>query len=370
MQLWSDQYDRQMGELFALEDDIAQAITTALQVRLGGGASLVHRGTTSAEAHDLVLRANGLALQGDEANLNRAIALYQQALAIDSTYAEAWARLAFAYAYVADAYKAPREMVPLAEQAAQRALALDDSLALAHSALGTVRYSWQWRFAEGRHELERALALDPSSPEAHLNYAQYLMAINQDIAGGERELELAAARDPLSPDIVRWQETAALVRGETDRALRLAGRIRELSGSGVYYGFNRTAEAYWAAGRWADCVKASDMDTVSSAPAAAQLFLAICSAHLGNGVVARRLLGRIEAQPYVDQMWRGAILYALGDTTGTLAALSRAIEDRSANILGARSLPWYRGLRHDPRFVALLARMGLPPSGPPRQPAR
>ncbi len=362
LQLWSHTYDRRMRDLFSLEDDIARAITDALRVRLGG-AAIVHRGTAIAEAHDLVLRGNALGLKNDEASLDSSVALYQRAIALDSTYAEAWARLALAYAALADAYRAPREMIAPAEHAALRAVALDDSLSLAHTALGVVRFYWQWRFAEAEHQFLRALALDPSSPDAHMQYAIYLLWIHQDAQGAERELATAAARDPLNPQIVRWQESAALVRGQLERGLELAHRVGELAGGPVYYGNNRLAQAYDRAGRWVECVRAAD-----SAPPlarASDLYGAICAAHLGDSTWLHEVRRQFEARPYTDRESIAIILVAQGDTAGALSELERAFEDRSANLLSMRSDPLLAPLRSSPRFEALVARMGLPPHGPP-----
>jgi serine/threonine-protein kinase len=362
LQLWSQTYDRRMRDLFSLEDEIARAITDTLRVRLGD-APIVHRGTTSPEAHDLVLHANALALKNDEASLDSSVSLYQRAIALDSTYAEAWARLSLAYGGLADAYRAPREMIAPAEHAALRAIEMDDSLALAHVALGVVRLDWQWRFAGARHEFLRALALDPGSPDAHMNYAVYLLWVDDDADGAERELDSAAARDPLNPDIVRWQETAAMALGQTDRALQLARRIRELAGGPVYYGYNRLTQVYARAGRWKECVRAADSATTSSATP--DVYVAICSVHLGDRARAQRVLAQLEAREYPDRVWVASILVALGDTARALSSLEEAFVDRSANLPTVRSDPLFAPLRDSPRFKTLFERIGLPLHGPP-----
>ncbi|HET8649799.1 MAG TPA: protein kinase, partial [Gemmatimonadales bacterium] len=361
LQLWSQTYDRQLTDLFSLEDDIAHAITDALRVRLSPGA-IVHRGTTNPAAHDLVLRANALAQQQDRAGLDSSVVLYHQALALDSNYAEAWARLALAYAGQADAYRAPREMVGPVEHAAARAVALDDSLALGHVALGVVRFDWQWRFREAREEFQRALVLDPSSPEAHWQYGVYLLWVDQDTAGAERELAAAAALDPLNPDVVRWRESAALVEGDVGRALQLADHLSELAGGPVYYGQNRRAEAYAWVGRWKDCLREAKLGQAKNS---ASEFSAICAGHLGQSADAQTYLAEGAKREYFDHAQVAYIRAALGDTAGALNSLEEALADRSANMLSARVDPWLEPLRGDPRFQAIIARVGFPPHGPP-----
>src|SRR5205085_4569049 len=157
--LWSQKYDRKAQNLFELEDEISRAISEALRVELAGGASrpLVSAATTSPEAHTLALRASAQARRADEASLNEAIRLYRAALALDPNYAVAWSGLVDVYVWLGDAYKAPREVVPLAREAAKKAIALDDSLAAGHMGLGNVELIWEWNFPAARKELERAL---------------------------------------------------------------------------------------------------------------------------------------------------------------------------------------------------------------------
>jgi serine/threonine-protein kinase len=363
-QLWSQTFDRPMGDLFALEDEIARAITDALRVRLAGGA-LVRRGTTSPAAHDLVLRAKALYRQADEASVERAVSLYGQALALDSGYAAAWAGLSSSYGQLADAFRAPTEMVPLAERAALRAVALDDSLAAAHVALAEVRGYWQWRFPDMRRELARALALDPSSTEAHLDHAIYLELIEEDLDGAERAIQAAAALDPFNPAVALRQMSIAELRGEAERAMRLARRTAQLAGGPYYYQSGLTAVLHANAGRWRECARAAD----SLPPASpAQAVHAVCLARLGELAGARAIRDRLLARRYTDRVMIAEIELALGDREAALSSLERAVEERSSNLISIRALPLLRPLRDEPRWRAVLARVGLPLRGPPARP--
>ena len=321
-QLWSQTFDRQMRDLFALEDEIARAISEALRVRLAGGV-LVRRGTSSVEAHDLVLRATALERQADEPSLERAIILYRQALAIDSTYAAAWAGLSTTYGALADAFRAPLEVAPLAEQAALRAVALDDSLAAGHMALSQVRAYWQYRFAEGHQELRRALELDPGSSMAHLQSAIFLMYLDDDQAGAERELKTAMALDPFNPAIaLRWM-TLAMNNGNDTLATRLGRRATELSGLPVYYDNALTAAVHATFGRWQQCVQA--FDAVPATRITGRFVLATCKAKLGDGKGAREIITQLTSRGYCDQVRIAMIQLALGDRDAALSSIEQAL---------------------------------------------
>jgi serine/threonine-protein kinase len=204
-QLWAESYDRELTEVFQLQDELARAIVSALQVKLigPGEAPLVRQATRSPAAHDLYLQGRSFWNQRTAGALRTAVRYFERAIALDSSYAEAYAGLAQAYVlfpnYDVSNYDVslPREAYPKAEAAALRALALDSTLAEAHAALavGKRNYEWDWPGAE--REFRRALALDPSDATAHSWYAGYLSATGRH-AEALAEIDRALALDPLS----------------------------------------------------------------------------------------------------------------------------------------------------------------------------
>jgi serine/threonine-protein kinase len=364
-QLWSQKYDREVKNLFALEDEISRAIVQALSVTLTGGATrvLVREGTASPEAHDLYLQASALSRRSDEASLNQAAQIYRRALALDSTYAEAWAGLAGAYFWLGDAYRAPREMLPLAKQAALRAIALDDSLAVGHLQVGQIHRGWEWDYPAARRELERALALDPGLPEAHAAYGALLEG--SDLLTAQAQQDTAAALDPFNPWFPWMGAQDALARGADTVALRLAERVRSID-PGFLYFFDLRAAVYLFRGQWAQCVRAYD-DIPAELRNLPQFGLAICYAHLGDTTRARQILGRLEAKAhlqYVDGTTIGTIYAALGDKDRAFAWFERAYRDHSARLTwGTAAPPEFAPLLSDPRFVDLRARVGRSGAG-------
>jgi TolB-like protein len=167
VRLWSQHFDRGFGKLFELEDDISNAVSTTLAVKLGvvAGHPLVQAATPSPHAHDLYLRARELSYRSDEASLNQAVSLFSQAMAEDPKYAAAWAGLAYTYLFLADAYRAPNELLPAMSAAAEKVVALDPQMAEGHAYRSYILLAYQREFVGAAREIEAAIALSPGSAD-------------------------------------------------------------------------------------------------------------------------------------------------------------------------------------------------------------
>jgi eukaryotic-like serine/threonine-protein kinase len=371
-QLWSGRYDKSFGDLFSLEDEIATAIVSALSPRLAAAAParLVRRNTPSAGAHDLVLRAHALYQQSDRVSLERAAALYREALRMDSTYAVAWAGLSNVYGHLADAYRAPREVIPVARAAALKAIGYDEGLSDGHQALALVYNAWDWRFADAAREFRRALELDPGSAETRLWYGVHLSVIAMDFVAADREFRRASELDPLNPMIPYYWSGTALGARDFKLALAQAERLKTLSGDDVYYRSNITANIYAAMGRWRHCLTAMGADSVRiSGTTSGSQIGAVCMAHLGRRGPARAAIKRLERatrEQYVDGVRVAHLYFAIGEPEKGFDWLDRALKDRSSNMPGLRldkKMP--EEARKHPRYHELVERMGLPLTGSP-----
>jgi TolB-like protein len=252
--LWSEQYDRDLDDVFAIQTEIAEAIADELRVPLGldGDERLVSP-TEDLEAYDLYLAARGRMRERGE-GVAEAIRLYEAAIARDSSWAPAWAGLAESRAalpwYLPGPYaeRPWAENLDAAERAARRALALDPASATAWVALGNVhRERWDWKEAEDAYT--RALTLDPDNVEAHQQYAEFLAYV------GRLDEALEAARRALSLDRVTIRLNVfgyiAAFNERYDEALAAydeADRIDPEDRVG-FLGYNRF-RVYVGAGRW------------------------------------------------------------------------------------------------------------------------
>ena len=199
-QLWSDSYDRDLADVFAVQEEIARAIVSALRVRLGArpDSVLAAQPTRNLEAYDLYLKGRFAWNQRTGGALKEAVRYLEQAVALDSSFARAWSALADAYILVVSyAGLSPKEYWPKAKVAADTALRLDSTSAEAHTSLayGTTLYEWKW--AEAEASFRRAIAANPNYATAHHWYGDFLAGRGR-LDESLREMRRAHELDPLS----------------------------------------------------------------------------------------------------------------------------------------------------------------------------
>jgi TolB-like protein len=358
-QRWSQHYDRSFKNLFTLEDDISSAVSTALAVKLGAAAGqpLVHTATNNPHAHDLYLQARKLSYSSDEAGLDRAVELFNQAIAEDPNYAAAWAGLAYTYAFLADAYRAPIDVLPSMKGAAEKAVALDPGMAEGHAYLGYILMAYQRDFPAGRRELDTAVALNPGSADAHFFRGLEPLSTGKP-AAALVEFEAAEKIDPYNPFDPFSSMWAATAMGDQALAIRKARRALEIDPKFSYF-TDPLVYAYGSFGRWQDCI-ARSVAAQTQANNGPDYKAAVCYAHNGNPARAREILDQLETAAltrYVDHTNIAEVHIALGDKDGAMAALEQAYQDRSQPLLLLWYLPEFKPLHDDPRYKALLDKM-------------
>ena len=226
--LWSDSYDREMDDIFAIQDEIARAITDALRIELDTDLPGQRRPTESLPAYERLLEARTLIARRGAAGLNRAMALLDEAVRLDPAFAEAWGALAQTHSlvYWYDAGVSGEASLARAETAANRALELDPELASAHQVMGDVMRD-RYRWVESEASYRRALELNPNDVEANSQYAQMLGRLGLT----RRALPLARRAvqiDPLSPVAPAFLGILLYQSGERVgglRHVREAGRL-------------------------------------------------------------------------------------------------------------------------------------------------
>ena len=355
-QLWAQSYRHNVQDIFGVQGEVAQKVADALKIKLAPAQEqrLLVPPTTSARAHDLFLRAHALGAHADEQSLEGKIALLQEAVAEDPHYAMAWGDLAGAYLTIADAYRAPREVLSPMRHAAMMAVRNDEGAGVGHIWLGAVSMLYDRNFPLAKRELERAVALNPNSPDAHRWLGWYLARVERDFVAGRKELQRARVLDPLYTWPIMFESYIEIARGEYESALQLAEQVMEIDPR-FFYDVDPIANVYAAQGRWQDAVKRYE-SLPPELLARPNFQLAICYVHVGKSDRARQILADLDAlsqQRYVDQMHIAAIYAALGEKDKAFAALDRACDDRSARVSTPRFYPWLAPLFDDARFAAL-----------------
>ena len=351
--LWSKTYDRKLAGVFALEDEVARAIATSLRPQLQQ-PSFVKLSTANTEAHDLYLRGRFFWNQRSPEGMQKAVAAFRKAIELDPNYALAYAGLADSYALAKRWPTRPAEHLELARSLAQKALALDDSLAEAHATLGLIDvHLYDWEGAE--RELKRAIELKPSYATAHHWYA--LAVVSQGRCDEARsEIVLARQLDPTSPPISRMVAGTERACRNPDRAIELFQKALELDPTHSET-LGELASVYAESGRYAEALAALDKVTEDMPYLGVRVYALERS---GDRAGALRVLAQMEERAKRQYVFPQTFAYAyigLGDADRAFEALERSYADR--DLMYVKIQPFFDPLRPDPRFHALLRKMNL-----------
>jgi eukaryotic-like serine/threonine-protein kinase len=359
--LWTGEYRGGVTDVLAMQDSIGRAIATALRITLAGSA-LTARGTLVPGAQDAYLRGQQ-ALWGrrEGATLRQAIALFDEALARDSNYAQAWAARAEAYSLLA-VYGSvrPRDAFGVAKPSVSRALALDPALPEAHAVLGLIHLFYDWDFAAADWELRRARELNPSLSEAHHWNAFRLLILRKPEEGLE-ELQEAQRLDPESLLIQTRLGVFLLYSGryaEAEAAIQ-----RALAVDSTYTAAREVLARIFAhTGRATEALSrhlAPSGQANGFAAGEPGYLQAVTGMRAAARASARALEARAETE-YVPAEGIAAIYAGLGDKDRAFAWLDRAYRERSFSLAWVSFEKMYQSLWDDPRYDDLIRRIGLP----------
>jgi len=358
--LWSDTIERELRDVFEVEDEITQAIVDALKVKLTDAAP-VASAKGDAEANDLYLQGLYFSNKSGEQDLRKSLALFQQTLDKDPNFSRAWTGIAKVWLYLADAYVKPLEAYPIVASAAGNALQLNERDPEAHCFLGVAKQVLEWDHERMLKETQRALEIDPNSSLGHV----WLGDTFRDRGEFDRaldEYQNAVRLDPLSPIVSDALCYGYVNAGRLDDAIAQGRHTLELDPNYVYQDSN-LANAYRERGLLDQAIlvyRAGEQSTHS--PSAG---LAIAYARLGKIEEAEQKLAELLAQK--DRRYSSAsnialVYAALGKKDEAFAWLERAYSEHDGVVSIIAFYPGTQPLRGDPRFVDLVKRVGLDPA--------
>jgi DNA-binding winged helix-turn-helix (wHTH) protein/tetratricopeptide (TPR) repeat protein len=299
-------------------------------------------------------------------SVQQSVTLFQQAIDADTRYAAAYSGLADAYILAGsygNSFLEPRVAMPKAKQAAEKALALDETSAESHTSLAYIKLVYEWDWTGAETEFKRALMLDPSYVTAHHWYSHELMAegrIPESHEQSEQALTLAPA-DVLMNEHMAWHH---LMARQYDRAIPQALKTIELDPNFVqahrvlalaYLYTNRAAQA---------CAEFQKGVELSHNDPVARAYLARCYARAHRGADTRSILNTLisdSSERYVSSAEIAGVYAALGDTAKTIDWLDRASAEHAGALIYLNIDPVYDGMRNDQRFQAIVRRINLTP---------
>ncbi len=363
-QVWADTFDRDLSDVFAVQDEVSQAIARALQVRLVSRADRPagRNGTENVEAYTHYLRGRFHWGRRTESEIAKGLAHFQEALALDPGYA-------LAEIGVADSYNImgfydwlhPSEAFPRALTAANRALALDDTLAAAYCSRAYVRLYYEWQWSASEEDFRRAEELAPAYATAS-HYHGNLLIQQGRFAEGEAAMRRAVASEPLSliaNAAVGW---ALYYAGRHDAAITQYRNTIELDRT-FALGHLWLGQALVQIGAFEEAV-AEYETTIQLSGRSAIIIASLARAHVGAGrrSEADRLVAELDAMAsrrFVPQYDIAGIFAAAGDRDTAFSRLERALTEREHELVFLAVDPALASLRPDPRFGSLAARIGL-----------
>ena len=360
--IWSERYDREMTDVFAIQDEISAAIVDQLKVSLGSHPSARHP-VPNLAAYEAVLEGRHYWYRFTPADLAKALECFERAVAIDPAYAEAYVGIAHYYVLLAGLSLAePRKVLPRAKAAAERAIEVDPTLAPAHSALAQAVLWSDHAWLEAERHFRRALALAPARALVHIAYgALYLRPLGR-LQEALAQIGRALEQDPLSP-LFRTEQAVTLLYGKRydeaaesfRRALDIdANFLLALEGLALVRAYQQRPEEALA-------LADQGVQILGRRPRPLTL-LGIVYALAGLTGEAHRVLDELlelASRDYVPAARVAGIYAALGEKDAAFEWAGKAVEQRDPTILWVRASPVFDPLRSDPRFTALLRQVNL-----------
>jgi DNA-binding winged helix-turn-helix (wHTH) protein/TolB-like protein/Flp pilus assembly protein TadD len=359
--LWTERFDENFTDIFALQDRVAEQVAGLLVARLTEQEQmlLAKRNTDNPQAYEFYLKGNYSS--GTEERLKKNIEFFQQAIKLDPGYALAYAGLADSYSKLANrGFLAPRESSPKAREALMKALEIDETLAEAHAVLATHKLSYEWDWPGAEREFKRAIELEPNNSGVHDRYGSYLQSRGRfDEALAEKKL--GQKFDPKNFAVIATVGYTFFIARRYDEAIERYREAVELERN-YSWGYVFLAEAYGQKGMYDEALAEVNKALSLAGYTRAIATLGYIYALAGRGDEARKVLGQLEElskRKYVPAFFIATIHIGLGNKDQAFEWLEKAYQERNPNLVNLKVHPIFDPIRSDPRFANLLRKVGL-----------
>ncbi len=358
IQLWTRTFDRELKDIFAVQEEIARAVAESLKVTLLGSQDRpAQRGApTNVEAHNAYLQGHFHFQRRNLEDYRKAVGYFDQAIRLDPDYALAYTERSEAWSFIGDLTGQHEPAWSNARSDAEKAVAIAPSLAEARAALGWVRFFIDWKFAEGITELKRAKELSPANPTANDLLARSILYLGR-LDEAERQARQAVELDPLS----------VTAQGNLSRVLFYAGKLDEADAAARKAAELQPASA--SSRRWQTLIAAQRGDG-EAALREAQLEpdegyrrfeLALAQYVRGDRAAADAALADLIANGRDNLAYQIAEVHAVrGEKDKAFEWLQISFDNHDTGTLTLLTDPLLRGLHDDPRYKKFLIKLGLP----------
>jgi TolB-like protein/Flp pilus assembly protein TadD len=359
--IWSDTYDRELDDIFAVQDEIAAAVVTALKLQLLPHHKTLSAGyrTGSTAAHTQYLLGRQFFNRTNMDDFRRAVAAYRQAIELDPNYAAAYAGLAVAENELSHAPENTLDEVLAGQKralaAADRAIAIDPGLSEAYAARGFLRFTINWDWVGAEADLSRAFELDPGSYRTYTCYACFLASLGRLPEALEINRK-ATELDPLSADTWFRRSTQLNASGRLKEAREAARRTLEISPEHGFARFNLGVTSLLEGNP-----AAALGEFKRASKGRREAGVAMAEHDLGHARESQQALDELVAKYALTNAYQIAEAYAWrGERDAAFHWLERAYTQHDGILVQIKFDPLLAGLRDDPRYAAMVKRMGLP----------
>jgi TolB-like protein/Flp pilus assembly protein TadD len=361
--LWSETWDRQIYDVFAIQEQIAAAIADALKVRILHPPSARAARHVCVDSWQICLKGRFHARDRNPDGLRRSVMCFEQAIAVCAESASAWAGLADSWTLLAEyELEEPAKALPKARAAAEKALALDPNSEEAHASLGLIYCVHDWRWADGARMFERAITLNPGYVNAHHWYAMDHLAVRGEFAEARKHIRIATELDPLSNLILEQHAFLHTLERNYDAAVQHLRSMLDADPS-FYKAWTSLGRALIQKGAYREAIEAlrkgrqlaGDLPNILGA-------LGQAYGLAGDDAAARGILAQLAdlaAHRPVRFTCFALVHLGLGETEQALDFLERATNAREANVACLYVHPLWDPLRSQPRFRKLLNQTGF-----------
>jgi adenylate cyclase len=369
--LWSDTYDRELQDIFAVRSEVAQHVAATLKVRLLGEEKkrLDQKPTENLEAYNLYLRGRYFWNKRTPDGIKQAIEQFQQSVERDPIFALGYAGLADSYiALTFYNFAAPHDTMPKARESALKAVALDNTAAEPHASLGNILVNYDWNWSAAEKAFKRSIELKPDYATAHEWYAIHYLIGTGRLEEAIQEMKKALELEPASLIMNTFMGATLYYAGRYDEAIDQCRRTIEMDPN--------FAVAHWHLGLAYEQQQNFDAaieefkkaTSLSGGSPLMKAALGRAYAESQKKLEAEKILGELNElskQEYVSSYEIATICVALGDNEQGFQLLEKAYAEHSFHLVRLKRSPHFKPIRSDPRFQDLVHRVGLGNSATP-----
>ncbi len=364
--LWSERYDRELKDIFDIQDEISLAILNAIKIKLLGAAkeAVLKKYTDNPEAYQPYLQGRFYLNKYEGAdNCNKALDYFRAAIKIEPDYALAYAGMASSYLFLSNFnYLPPEKCLPQMKQAIQQSLQLDDEIAESHSTMGSIKMYNEWDFAAATIEFKKAIELNPNLAEAHEQYALCLGFLG-NYTEALKQGSIANSLDPFSSMINYYVTNIYWMAGDYEKEIEYGKRLVELDPN-FWGGHYHIGRGLMYLKRYEEAVPELEMAVHQNFSSLTLRSLGLIYGLMGEKVKAREVLGKMEnlrSTQWFGNCDIGVVYVSLGEFDNAFQYFEKALEKHEGFMLYFKYfIRLFPEFEKDPRTKQLLEKIGLP----------